>query len=275
MANWDSSEETKPAGRGPVRRHALPVLLGIVLGIASLALLRVLGVDVFLPFWPGADEPGRGGASLPVSDERLRGVMGEGLLEMSDEAGGGLSPMAVPARGEPWREPAPEAACEGPVDCLVKRTGSAWEVRLSANEVEPVEARIAARLTSAQSGLLTFFVVEPDDSVLRIYPTPDGDVPVVSGGEELHLPRRHDRLRLRWSESGPRRLVAVLSTEPFIPPAGEGVAGLLTYYDAESGASDAFFAALEERIAADHETGKGAWSVAVAEIEVVEVETVE
>lgn len=268
--------------RGRFRRHALPVLLGLVLGVACLALLRVLGMTVFLPFWPRDETPRPGTEVLPVTDERLRGVMDEMLLGTSGQGPSDPSsrkPEAPATPDEPWRDPVPDAACRDSVDCLVKRSGSAWEVRLSVDEEEPVGARIGALLRSARSGLLTFFVVEADGSVLRIYPTPNGDVPVVAAGEELHLPRREDRLRLRWSEPGPRRLVAVLSTEPFIPPAGESVGGLLTYYEAGSGVADAFFSALEGRIAADLSADPrqdaGAWSLAVAEVEVVAVEEAE
>lgn len=243
-----------------VRRYVVPVVLGVLLGLGLLYLLGRLAE-------PGQPEE-QDESTLMELDPRLVITM----PELPDDVEGGEEPGArvAAAAAEDVPEPPPCGGGVEDADCLRATVPRAWQLFVGvdppAGAGPPVVAsRVGDKLRwnvlSARAGLVVSFLVEEDGSVLLLYPTPVGDLPVIEAGVPLQIPRAIDRGTLEWGAPGPRRVFALVGATPFFPPAGEDVGGVATYYD-RGEASQRFFHGLRRHVHRDLAEDAAAWSLA-------------
>ena len=243
-----------------IRRYALPVVLGIGLGVTLLCLLSQFAGT------PSIQEPTRS----PAED-------GQALL--------GDNPGVIVTVPEPRREPAADSEeASGPapclegvswLDCLLDTLDSEWAVQVAAErsdgEVPTVTAPVGGRLrwpaVSERGGLVTSFVVEADGSVLLIYPSPGGASPEIQPGASFDVPRRIDNVGMKWNRPGLRRIFVLVSTVPFVAPEGIAAGRVATYYGAGDAAAT-FFRTLREQVHIDQASGDGSWAMGEARFEV-------
>ena len=244
-----------------LRRYALPVMLGTVLGVALLYLLSQFAKP------PPDLEP----AKQPTDEASALVGDNPGVIVTVPE------PRRAPESGDAAASAGPPP-CTGDtetIDCLLATLDSKWRVGVaverSDGEVPTVTAPVGGRLrwpvVSQRGGLVTSFVVESDGGVLLIYPSPGGASPEAQPGVSFDVPRRIDNVGMKWNRPGLRRVFVLISTVPFVAPEGIAAGKVATYYGAGDPASS-FFRTLREQVHADQASGDGEWAVGEARFDV-------